>query len=92
MNDLTGIKAKYAGKLTLVGCWDSSGPPAWPGATEELVRSEVRKCIDTYAPGGGFVFWGSIYGPENDPDRINKTFWLADEYEKYGRSWYKNHR
>ncbi len=92
MNDLTGIKAKYAGKLTLVGCWDSSGPPAWPGATEELVRSEVRKCIDTYAPGGGFVFWGSIYGPENDPDRINKTFWLADEYERYGRSWYQNHR
>ena len=79
------------GKITLVGCWDSSGPPAWPGATEELVRSEVRRCIDTFAPNGNFVFWGSIYGPENDPDRLNKTRWLAEEYESYGRSWYKNH-
>lgn len=91
MNDLEGIKAKYGNKLTLVGCWDSSGPPAWPGATEELVRSEVRKCIDTFAPGGGFVFWGSIYGPPGDPEVEQKSFWLADEYEKYGREWYKNH-
>lgn len=91
MNDLTGIKAKYGNKLTLVGCWDSSGAPAWPGATEELVRSEVRKCIDTFAPGGGFCFWGSIYGPAGDPEVANRTFWLADEYDKYGRTWYKNH-
>lgn len=91
MNDLVGIKEKYGNKLTLVGCWDSSGPPAWPGATEELVRSEVRKCIDTFAPGGGFVFWGSIYGPKGDPEVALKSGWLADEYEKYGRSWYKNH-
>ena len=91
MNDLVGIKAKYGNKLTLVGCWDSSGPPAWPGATEELVRSEVRKCIDTFAPGGGFCFWGSIYGPVGDPEVEKRSQWLADEYETYGRSWYKNH-
>ena len=92
MNDLEGIKKKYGNKLVLVGCWDSSGPPAWPGATEELVRSEVRKCIDTFAPGGGFCFWGSIYGANDDPDFIQRRQWLTDEYNTYGRSWYKNHR
>ncbi len=92
MNDLVGIKKKYGNRLILIGCWDSSGPPAWPGATEELVRSEVRKCIDTFAPGGGFCFWGSIYGPVGDPEVEQKSKWLADEYETYGRSWYKNHR
>lgn len=91
MNDLPAIKEKYAGKLTLIGCWDSSGPPAWPDATEELVRSEVRRCIDTYAPGGGFIFWGSMYGAQDDQKFHDRVFWLADEYEKYGRSWYRNH-
>ena len=91
MNDLGAIKAKYGNKLTLIGCWDSSGPPSWPGATEETVRSEVRKCIDTYAPGGGFIFWGSMYGAQDDEDFHNRAAWLADEYNTYGRNWYKNH-
>ncbi|MBQ9858001.1 MAG: veratrol--corrinoid protein metyltransferase, partial [Oscillospiraceae bacterium] len=91
MNDLKGIKEKYGNKLTLIGCWDSSGPPSWPGATEELVREEVRKCIDTYAPGGGFIFWGSMYGADDDQDFHNRASWVADEYNTYGRNWYKTH-
>ncbi len=91
MNDLSAIKEKYAGKLTLIGCWDSSGPPAWPGASEELVRSAVRECIDKYAPNGNFIFWGSMYGAADDEDFHNRAFWLADEYNSYGRSWYKTH-
>ena len=58
-NDLLGIKAKYGNKLILTGCWDSQGPVAWPSATEEMVKQAVRDCIDTYAPGGGFIFWAS---------------------------------
>lgn len=91
MNDLTGIKEKYNGRLTLIGCWDSSGPPSWPGADEALVRREVRKCIDTYAPNGGFIFWGSMYGSTEDDDFHRRASWLADEYNTYGRDWYKNH-
>jgi hypothetical protein len=67
MNDLHGIKKKYGNSLILTGCWDSSGPVSWPSASEELVRAEVRKTIDNYAPGGGFVFWGSVYGEKGDP-------------------------
>ena len=88
-NDLVGIKKKYGNDLILVGCWDSQGPAGWPGASEELVRSEVRKCIDTYAPGGGFCFWGTVYGPKEDMEVQQRANWMTDEYNKYGRTFYQ---
>ncbi|MCF0141934.1 MAG: veratrol--corrinoid protein metyltransferase, partial [Parasporobacterium sp.] len=56
MNDLVGIKKKYGNKLILCGCWDSQGPAGWTDAQEDFVREQVRECIDTFAPGGGFIF------------------------------------
>jgi len=88
-NDLVGIKKKYGNKLVLNGCWDSQGPAGWPDAPEELVRQAVRDCIDTYAPGGGFCFWASVYGPKDDPAVYNKALWVTDEFNKYGRTFYK---
>ena len=89
MNDLTGIKKKNGRKLALIGCWDTSGPPGWPGASEELVRSAVRECMDTYAPNGGFCFWGSVYGSSGDDNEAKqRSAWMTDEYNKYGRTFY----
>ncbi len=89
MNDLKGIKAKYGNSLVLIGCWDSSGPAGWPGATEETVKQAVRDCIDTYAPGGGFMFWASTYGAPDDQDFLNRARWITEEYDAYGRTFYK---
>ena len=90
VNDLKGIKEKYGNELVLVGCWDSQGPPGWPGAKEEVVRQAVRDCIDAYAPGGGFCFKASFYGAKDDQERARKhAFWITDEYNKYGREFYK---
>ena len=89
MNDLAGIKKKYGNSLILTGCWDTSGPAGWVGADEELVRQEVRDCIDKYAPGGGFCFWASFYGAKDDPQARNHALWITDEYNKYGRTFYK---
>jgi len=89
-NDLVGIKKKYGNSLVLNGCWDSQGPEGWPGADEELVRQAVRDCIDTFAPGGGFCFWTSIYGAKGDEERARQhALWVTDEYNKYGRTFYK---
>jgi len=89
MNDLLSIKAKYGRGLALTGCFDSHGPANWPHAPEEAVRQAVRDCIDTYAPGGGFIFWGSTYGDLEDPDTENKARWITEEYDSYGRTFYE---
>lgn len=89
MNDLAGIKKKYGNRLVLEGCWDSSGPAGWPGATEEVVKQAVRDTIDAYAPGGGFVFWASTYGAPDDEDFLNRKRWITEEYDAYGRTFYK---
>ena len=91
MNDLVGIKKKYGNKLVLEGCWDSSGPVGWAGAPEELVKQSVREVIDTFAPGGGFVFWASSYGAPDDQDFLNKKRWITEEYDRYGRTFYQKH-
>ena len=88
-NDLVGIKKKYGNSFILTGCWDSQGPAGWPGADEEFVRQAVRDCIDTYAPGGGFCFWASVYGARGDEQARRHAFWVTDEYNKYGRTFYK---
>jgi hypothetical protein len=83
MNDLDGIKKKYGNKMALTGCWDSSGPAGYAGASEELVRQAVRDTIDRYASGGGFIFLGSTYGPDGDEDLVNRRKWMTSEYESY---------
>ena len=88
MNDLDGIKKKYGNKLGLCGCWDSSGPVAWSNATEETIRQAVRDTIDRFAPGGGFCFLGSAYGPIGDKGTEDRKRWITDEYESYGMTFY----
>ena len=89
VNDLQGIKAKYGNSLVLCGCWDSQGPAGWAGAPEELVRQAVRDTIDAYAGGGGFIFWGSVYGDPDDPTVDDKRRWMTEEYENYRETPYK---
>ena len=89
VNDLKGIKEKYGNELVLIGCWDSQGPAGWDTCTEELMRSEVRKTIDAYAANGGFMFWGSTYGPADDQGLINRRQWMTSEYEAYREVPYK---
>lgn len=88
-NDLEGIKKKYGNGLVLVGCWDSQGPVGWDNADEEQVRAAVRECIDKYAPGGGFIFWGTVDGPKDSPTILNRQKWITTEYEAYRAEPYK---
>jgi hypothetical protein len=88
-NDLDGIKKKYGNSLVLMGCWDSQGEAGFPNAPEDVVRQAVRDCIDRYAPGGGFMFLGSVYGPVDDVNVDNKRRWMTEEYESYREHPYK---
>ncbi len=90
-NNMPEIKKKYGDRLVIGGCWDSQGPPSWPGASEELIRSEVRRVIDEYAPGGGFVFVAQILAGADDKEMEQRMGWLVDEYNHYGHEFYKKH-
>jgi hypothetical protein len=88
-NDLLGIKKKYGNKMVLVGCWDSQGPAGYIGCTEDLMRQAVRDTIDKYAKDGGFMFWGSTYGPAEDVELQNRRKWMTSEYEAHRTAPYK---
>lgn len=87
-NDLASIRKKYGNDLIIVGTWSTGGPAWQPGASEELVRSSLRQCMDDYAKGGGMIFWtGGQVG--NTEDQALRFSWVTDEARKYGKQFYK---
>ena len=85
-NDLVAIKAKYGNRLAIIGGFDSAQFGAWRPATEEAIRTEVKRVMDTYAPGGGYCYLGSVMG--TDPVSVERSAWIADEYEKLKATYY----
>ena len=88
-NNLVEIKKKYGNRLVLAGCWDARGELADPNVTEETVKQAVYKTIDTFAPGGGYMFQGGFLGRVGDPETAKKNKWVEEAYEAYGRTFYK---
>ena len=83
MNDLNGIKAKYGDKLLIHGGWDSTGPHNMDDATEEMVRAEVRRCIDAYGTDGNYMLFPIIIGDPAVGIMQRKRAWASDECRKY---------
>lgn len=80
--DIQKIKENTEGKLLLLGGIDQ-GKIDRPDASEELVREEVRRAIDTYAPGGSWLpclpSLVSVNGHIFDA--------VIDECNRYGEKW-----
>lgn len=83
-NDTKMLKEKYGDKIILVGGIDNQGVTNQPNATEEQIRAEVRRAIDAFAPGGGYIC-GDTDGVCVVPSALEI---IVDEYEKYGRNYY----
>lgn len=90
MNDLVGIQKRYGDQLVIHGGWDSYGPWNFPDTTEEQIRSEVRRCIDEYAPGGSYMLFAIMMGPSDDPNTIHRRKVVTDECRSYSEAWLKN--
>lgn len=88
-NDLLAIKKKYGRSLVICGGWDILGELADPDVTEEAVKESVYKAIDTYAPGGGYVFCGAYLGPPGDKKTEMKNRWIREAVDTYGKTFYK---
>ena len=85
-NDIVEIQRITEGKLAMVGGID--GPKVdIEGISEEAIRQEVRRAIDTYCPAGRF--YPSI------PNGICFRKWndsiVKDELKKYGRAFAQAH-
>ncbi len=83
MNDLVGIHEKYGDQLCIHGGWDSYGRATQVDATEQEIREEVRRCIDTYGGHGGFMLFPILFGDPEDPRTNLKRQWCSDECRRY---------
>lgn len=88
MNDLVGIQEKYGDRLCIHGGWDSNGKCTMTDATEEDIRSEVRRCIDTYGKNGNYMLFPILMGDDNDPHIQMKRNWCRDECLNYSKRVY----
>lgn len=86
VNDIVGIQKKYGDKIAVIGGYNTNGRPGQENATEDEMRAEVRRCIDTYAPAGNFLLMGFCLVNSLDPDRFLKAQYpINDECAVYGR-------
>ncbi len=90
-NDLAGIKKKYGNHLMLSGCWDTTGPIGSPDVDPEKLREALYTYVDTFAPGGGFVFNASVRDNVKNPIAREKQEIVKDVYWNYARNYYKTH-
>lgn len=88
MNDLDGIKKKYGRRFAIAGGYNWVPPKSWPAVSEEEIRQTVRDCIDRFAPGGGFAFFGAALGTYGDTTIPKVNAWISEEAYTYGRDYY----
>ena len=90
-NDLKGIKKKYGRKLAICGGWDNTGFLGSTAVDLETLREKLMEYVDTFAPGGGFVYSPGVSGKMDDPAVIERRNVLSDVYYNYARDYYKTH-
>ena len=90
VNDFTMIKKAFGNKVGISGGLDVQNVVDREGATEEEIRAEVRRCIDTYAKDGGYMIYGAslnMYDPVSyAPGGVLN--YVMDECGRYGHMYY----
>lgn len=92
LNDIPAMKRKTLPRhVGIMGGMNVQGVIDLEGVTQEQIRAEVRRCIDAYAPGGGYMLFGTslfMYTPTAyAPDQSLGT--VIDECKKYGKDFYR---
>lgn len=83
-NDIVSIQKRINGKMAIMGGIDAAIIDM-PEADEEIIRQEVRRCIDTYCPQGYFIpCIPNIVPIFPEVKRI-----YEDELLSYGRDFFK---
>lgn len=83
-NDIEALLKNYGNQITIIGGFNSNGRPGMPDASEDEVRFEVRRCIDTYGKYNSYVLFGAKIVNSLDPQVIaNAYIPIIDEAVKY---------
>ena len=83
MNDVQAVQEKYGDKIMIHGGWEPFGEHNYEGCTEEQVRAEVRRCIDSYGRNGHYALFPVIMGDPDDESIQKRREWVTDECHKY---------
>ncbi len=83
-NDIVQIQKNTEGKLLIMGGLEQDKIDR-ADATEDLIRGEVRRAIDTYAPGGAYL----PVIPSIECINEHVTPIVIDECNRYGAEWLK---
>lgn len=89
-NNIPAMKAKTLGKAGIMGGLDVQSIIDIAGTSEAQIRAEVRRCIDTYAPDGGYMIYGAslhMYNPASYAPEGPLGI-VIDECDKYGEHYY----
>lgn len=81
-NEVDEIKARFGSKILLSGGFNTQEILEKPGSSEEEIRMEVRRTIDSLAVGGGYCALVPIID-----DWVRNI--VIDEIAKYGKDFYK---
>lgn len=81
-NGVDEIKARFGSKILLSGGFNTQEILEKPGSSEEEIRMEVRRTIDSLAVGGGYCALVPIID-----DWVRNI--VIDEIAKYGKDFYK---
>ena len=82
-NDVNHYKEKHV--ILAVGGWDAFGRGNQADSTEEEIRASVRLAMDTYGPGGRYVF--SENGVSPAFPHVGPV--ISDEARRYGLNFYR---
>jgi len=82
-NDLEKLIPQYEGRFTFIGGFNTNGAAAYESASEEALRAEVRRSIESYGRFGyGYIFFGTVVTTTANPNPYGPMIVMADEVNK----------
>ena len=87
VNDIPAMKKRAGGKAGIMGGLDVQNVVDRPGVTDREIEAEVRRCVEEYGPGGGYMVYGAsvhMYNPEERRPG-GKIAVVCEACEKYGK-------
>ncbi len=85
-NDIEWIIQNLGDRISVIGGYDTQGLPGLPTATEEQVKAEVDRCMETYGKyGRSYGFMGFLLADADDQEAAAKMGVMMQAAARMGR-------